>query len=264
MVWIHESHENYTVKSGYKHYITSKSVDQNFMKEGDWCTSKNQTPTLANMPWLLTNSKTVKGKVCAVLKNEPETVAGSIAMIVWCIWYNRNNWVWNGTRDTAKDVAMRAAHMINEWRTKHELSSGVTRYNAATLAEASRRVVEVEPGTNNCMHKLTAAEGEAMAILEVMRIAISRGWTNIVFESDSKVVVDAIHVTTQGVSELSSIISSIKLLLQCNMNFEIKFTKRQASMAAHTLAKAVISWSSRTYFNGVPRWIKPFIINEMS
>ncbi|MCI91910.1 hypothetical protein A2U01_0113205, partial [Trifolium medium] len=36
-------------------------------------------------------------------------------MIVWCIWHNINNWVWNGVKDTAKDVAMRAVHMIGEW-----------------------------------------------------------------------------------------------------------------------------------------------------
>ncbi|MCI77425.1 hypothetical protein A2U01_0098695, partial [Trifolium medium] len=38
------------------------------------------------------------------------------------------------------------------------------------------------------MHNLAVTEGEAMAILESMRVATSRGWTDIVFESDSKVV----------------------------------------------------------------------------
>ncbi|CAJ2672690.1 unnamed protein product [Trifolium pratense] len=41
------------------------------------------------------------------------------------------------------------------------------------------------------MHKLTVVEGEAMTILEAMRETISRGWLNIIFESDSKVVVEA-------------------------------------------------------------------------
>jgi ribonuclease HI len=50
-----------------------------------------------------------------------------------------------------------------------------------------------------------------MAILEAIREAISRGWLNIVFESDSKVMVDAIQANHRGVSELSSTILSIKL-----------------------------------------------------
>jgi ribonuclease HI len=65
-----------------------------------------------------------------------------------------------------------------------------------------------------------------MALLEALCEAITRGWSNIVFESDSKVVVDAIHGNQSGVSEFISIISSIKLLLNYHKNFEVKFIKR--------------------------------------
>jgi hypothetical protein len=61
-------------------------------------------------------------------------------------------------------------------------------------------------------------------------------------------VVDAIQANSQGTSELYSILSSIKLLLHSNANFEIKFSKRQTNMAVHTLAKATISWYNRTFF----------------
>jgi ribonuclease HI len=88
-----------------------------------------------------------------------------------------------------------------------------------------------------CMHKLAIAEGEAIAILETIREAISTGWSNIVFESDSKVVVDAIQANHHRVYELSSTILSIQLLLQCNSHIEIKFIKRQANMAAYALAR---------------------------
>jgi hypothetical protein len=54
------------------------------------------------------------------------------------------------------------------------------------------------------------------------------------------VVVNAIQGNHHGVSELSSIILSIKLLLQCDLKFDIKFTMRQANMTAHTLARAEI------------------------
>jgi ribonuclease HI len=37
-----------------------------------------------------------------------------------------------------------------------------------------------------------------MDILEAMREVISRGWSNIVFESDSKVVAEAIKSNPQG------------------------------------------------------------------
>jgi hypothetical protein len=50
----------------------------------------------------------------------------------------------------------------------------------------------IAAGTNSRRHNFTVAEGEAMAILEAIREASSRGWSNIIFKSDSKVVVDAI------------------------------------------------------------------------
>jgi ribonuclease HI len=122
----------------------------------------------------------------------------------------------------------------------------------------------VAPGTNNCRHILTVVEGEAMTILEAMREAISKGWSNIMFESDSKVVVEANKANPQGTSELWSIISLIKDLLQCDSNFEVKFIRRQTNRAVHSLARTVIYWSIRSYFNSISHCIEPFIINEMS
>jgi ribonuclease HI len=122
----------------------------------------------------------------------------------------------------------------------------------------------IAAGSNCCNFNVTVAEGEALAILEAMRHCVEHGWTNIIFESDAKVVVEAVHAKKQGNSELSSILSSIKLLLQQHSNFEVKFTKRQANMAAHTLARAACSWPSRMFFTSIPRCIESFIINEMS
>jgi ribonuclease HI len=56
-------------------------------------------------------------------------------------------------------------------------------------------------------------EGEAITILEAIRVASTIGWSNIIFESDSKVVVDVIQANYRGVLKLSSIILSINLLL---------------------------------------------------
>ncbi|PNX57594.1 hypothetical protein L195_g058772, partial [Trifolium pratense] len=44
-------------------------------------------------------------------RKETNEIAGTVATIAWCIWHNRNNWVWNGTKDSAKGVAIMAAHM---------------------------------------------------------------------------------------------------------------------------------------------------------
>jgi hypothetical protein len=58
----------------------------------------------------------VKNVIFDLCRAESETIVGNFAMVVWCIWQHRNNWVWNGVKDSAKEVALRAVHMIGEWR----------------------------------------------------------------------------------------------------------------------------------------------------
>jgi hypothetical protein len=72
--------------------------------------------------------------------------------------------------------------------------------------------VFVAAGTHSSRPFVTIVEGESMAILVAMREAVSRGWSNVVYESHSKVV-DTVLKNHQGNSEWSSIILSIKSLL---------------------------------------------------
>jgi ribonuclease HI len=84
-------------------------------------------------------------------------------------------------------------------------------------------------------------EGEVHALFEALRQVENIGITHVIFETDSKSVEDAIHNSSSGLSEYSSIICNIKNVLNRNPNFVVKFIKRQANMVAHTLARVVIS-----------------------
>jgi ribonuclease HI len=106
-------------------------------------------------------------------------------------------------------------------------------------------------------------EGESIALLEALKVMSQRGYSHVIFETDSKNVVDAIYHFRGGVSEFSSFVSNINSLLSCNQNFMVKFVKRQANMVAHTLARAAISWSRRCTFETLPICITPLLNNEM-
>jgi hypothetical protein len=77
--------------------------------------------------------------------------------------------------------------------------------------------------------KLTAIESEAKALLEALKIMQQHGFSQVIFETDCKGVVDAIHNIRGGVSEFSSIICCIKNILLVNPNFVVKFIKRQGT-----------------------------------
>ena len=97
-----------------------------------------------------------------------------------------------------------------------------------------------------------------------MQVASTMNLEYITFESDSQLVVGALHANHEGVSIFSIIISSIKNLLLLNSNFEVKFVKRQTNLVAHKLARAANSWASRCDFYSSPPCIENQLNNEMS
>ncbi|KAK2459206.1 hypothetical protein QL285_006272 [Trifolium repens] len=111
--------------------------------------------------------------------------------------------------------------------------------------------------------KFTVIEGEANALLEALKVMQLKGYSEVIFETDCKGVVDAIHNIYGGVSEFSSIICSIKSILLVNPNFVVKFVKRQANMVAHTLAKTASSWARCCTFKNLPLCITAYLNNEM-
>jgi ribonuclease HI len=64
-------------------------------------------------------------------------------------------------------------------------------------------------------------EGESIALLEAVNFMEQRGMSHVIFEMDSKSVVDAIRHSRSGNSEFSLLIYHIKNLLLCNTNFMV-------------------------------------------
>jgi ribonuclease HI len=89
------------------------------------------------------------------------------------------------------------------------------------------------------------------------------GLRNVIFETDSKSVVDAIHRRVNGISEFSSLIVMIKNVLSLFSNFQVKFIKRQANTVAHKLAITIVSWLRRYIFDLSPFCIDTLLANVM-
>ncbi|XP_073278711.1 uncharacterized protein [Primulina huaijiensis] len=88
---------------------------------------------------------------------------------------------------------------------------------------------------------LEVKEAEALALLEAMQWTSSFELQDVIFESDSKTVVNAITSKNVDYTEFGSIICGCCQLIDAHPSFKIQHVRRQANMVAHTLARAAIS-----------------------
>ncbi|XP_058758811.1 uncharacterized protein LOC131632064 [Vicia villosa] len=162
-------------------------------------------------------------------------------MVVESLWKNRNNIVWNNNREDLARIGIQAYYNWLDWFNARD-DSGVAWDKGIT----------------------SPIEAEALALKEAIQIAITTNLNNVIFESDSQVVIHAINSTVSGKSEFNIIITTIRRLLSLVTNFEVKFIKRQANMVVDSLVKAANSWSRRSFVNVAPPCIDIYLVNDMS
>jgi hypothetical protein len=182
------------------------------------------------------------------LQNEIDSDASKVAVLMWFIWQNRNNYVWNDNKSTAQQVGMQAAQFWQQWAMINGLLDEQQQLVQQKTADNRSQQWQQPPtgylkcnvdasfystagatgwgwclrdhhgqfklaGTNLLHSPLNILEGEAMAIIEAMEVMMEKGFSYVIFESDSKLVVDAISSRHDGLSEFSILISHIKYLL---------------------------------------------------
>ncbi|PNX94423.1 BZIP-like protein [Trifolium pratense] len=79
-------------------------------------------------------------------------------------------------------------------------------------------------GSSWIQGRCAVIEGEAVAVLEAIEELSHRGFRKVIFETDSKIVDDAVHSIHDDVSEFSFIIRNIKCILSLHSDFEVKST----------------------------------------
>ncbi|PNX60736.1 cytochrome p450, partial [Trifolium pratense] len=145
-------------------------------------------------------------------RNEDSAMIGRVASLFWCIWNNRNDKIWNDNIQSPSQVGNMAFVVWNEWFTVHQLqrASGVT---AIGLCFRDTNGHFVAGLTQWQQPSYSIVEGEALSLLHAMKEAIHRGFERVQFESDSKLLVDAIHSRRRSNSEFSLIVNDIILLM---------------------------------------------------
>jgi hypothetical protein len=196
------------------------------------------------------NAREVIFSVCS---NEDKTIAGLFAVMVWILWSNRNNKVWEETNAPGCSLGYKSIQLWQEWVAVQQLQQGThgieqqlqhlrwekplhgwykCNVDAAfhqslnktstgwCLRDHMGRFVMAE--TTWLDGSCSIVEGESIALLEALKVMVQKGYSHVIFETDSKSVVDAIHHFRSGHSEFSFIVSNINNILSCNQNFMVK------------------------------------------
>jgi ribonuclease HI len=243
----------------------------------------------------VTRHTTAAELIFDVCSTADRDLAGRFATLIWSLWQNRNNKIWQNEQECGRRLGINAHQHWLDWVQLQNFHAHDTAASAqlqqqirwekppvgwfkcntdAGFHDGSNRASAgwilrnymgnfVLAGTAWYRGKHSIIEGEAKALLEAMSTMEQNGFSHVIFETDSKNVVDAIHNLRLGISEFSSIICNIRNVLSQNQNFVVKFVKRQANMVAHNLARAAIVWASRYVVDVLPLCITPLVNNEM-
>jgi hypothetical protein len=107
--------------------------------------------------------------------------------------------------------------------------------------------------------------GEALAVLHMVEFCRDNGFSSIVLEGDSLLVVQAINNTGVNWSRIGFIIDDIRNILKGFQWWKICHTKRQENRAAHTLAPVGVQQAlSRTWIDCTLDFIFHIIVSKFS
>ena len=221
--------------------------------------------------------------------------AALLCCIIWSIWKQQNNKIWNDVTDAQMFVLERARTLLQDWRAAKSYQQQPSRmpniidnskwkkpaegrYKCNIDASFSRHLNKV--GIGICLRDDSGAFvlaktdwisplcevhiGEALGLLSALEWVHELNLGPIDFELDAKKVVDNFLSTKHDGTEFGDIIQSCRSLFRnFYENSKVEFVRRQANEAAHTLAKEATLSASFQVLHEIPYCIKHILINDM-
>ncbi|XP_073121019.1 uncharacterized protein [Henckelia pumila] len=237
-MWEEEKLGEYSVKSGYK--------------------------TLMNADWWnhLANN-------CELNK------IGLAATILWCVWKNKNDVVWNGRCKLATVIFQSAFNIHSQWLMVKQVgaqpSSSTSQIGFRRWKKPPENVLKCNVDAaviDNYSHfgygcvlrntygvviaathgrlqgHLNAMLAEALSIREALSWLKSLGFSHIIVESDALLVIEALNNSSESDSSiLGLIVDDCKILAGDFSSCQFVFVYRSANQIAHALARKAISMS---------------------
>ena len=227
-----------------------------------------------------------------VLQNRDLDVVNMTTMIVWNLWNNRNNLVWNNKSNNAYWIISLAVNNLSQWQHARIMSNSQRRMTITNIStrwtkpEARWHKCNVDAAVfshDNCIGigcivrdedgrmvtaknskvcgDVNSATAEAISCRKALSWLKYLGFNKVIIESNAQVVVQAMLSAKEVFSYFGFVIEDCKSFVKDLGECVFVFTKRSANQMAHTLAKAAGSVSDQGEWTVNP---PPFLINVLA
>lgn len=87
---------------------------------------------------------------------------------------------------------------------------------------------------------------------------------HVIFESNDKSLVDAIHSKKPNFSEFDTLVDDCKVILHIQQTFKICFVKKHVNMVVYALAKTACSDVSPSFWYFQPRFLNILLLEDLN
>ncbi|XP_074374083.1 uncharacterized protein LOC141714463 [Apium graveolens] len=189
-----------------------------------------------------------------------------VGLVCWNLWNRRNSWVWSHANTSVFGVKVKSYNMLTDWtRARDEVSKklGQAIHNNGRWCKSAAGWIKINtdvaclPGMNQvgvgCVvrdeyrqflrarsnviqGRFQPREAEAIELWEALSWIKNWRHNKCVFESDSKLLVDAVN-DTGGAAYFHMIVDEFRDIIKHFKEVLVVFAYRSANMVAHLLAR---------------------------
>ncbi|XP_050241300.1 uncharacterized protein LOC126690220 [Quercus robur] len=185
-----------------------------------------------------------------------------VIMVAWYLWFNRNEVRLDKARLLGVAILQKAQYMLDELQNANlklsQTSPNTSSIGVGTIIQDHDGQVEATL-SKALLVPLGPLEAKAKALEESILFAWDVGVQDVIFESDSKIVCDAITGCSEPLSAISTLIEGTRLKLQDFRRSRVSHILRQCNCLAHLLAQYA------RHVVGYVTWIEetPYIVESV-
>ncbi|CAN6562363.1 unnamed protein product [Malus baccata var. baccata] len=186
-------------------------------------------------------------------------------MLLWDIWKQRNDMVWNGFSIPSQEVVLRVEGWLHEFQKWHKRAAkkasrevqqwqkpkigwvkcnfdgAWSRNDLRGMGWVARDFTGVlqTAGASREMYCHSALAAEAVAIRQALEVCGDNGFDNVIVQSDAKVIIQMIRRELMHDYSLECILGDIEIIAQRLRSVTFVFVSRECNRVAHSVAKYV-------------------------